>query len=316
MNERGKFFESAFWILGGICLYWEFQVLISAVRFREIELPLFGVCTQMESIIFLLSTAWIPLLLMHIALAGFQKVAWEKKGIKGPKLPGAIGDHTIPAALEAARVGLFIVLVWGTTLLHLFLTGRAFHHFRIIPSGNVQVMVDKHFLKRSQLLGFPLRTPDNKSWDKHYWWVNAERVESSEIPVRISLPSTVTGNSGASDPKSWKNLPDEKTQEKIGAANTAPAIVSPAQDKRDEIVYIDQFDKAYERTRVSALPFQPLLFLLEALGLFALTIIASINARRPWDPFTPTWNWMKTRPRAILVLFGHRSPPSPPIQTP
>lgn len=225
-----KFLATAFWTLGFFCLYWESQVFIAAVRFTDVDLPIFGKCTQMESIIFTLSSVWLPLGMLHMVLHAYQRLSHLNEDPR-PHFPGAIGERTVPFQLRVIRIAMFVALLIVPTLFYLFMTGRAFSHFKVVPTGNIEFnLAEKKALDPTRLIFYPRESLQNFPKNSALWWVNAERTEAREVV------------------KSPKRLPELKKD--TGSAPTAPAPSEVG----------EPYSLGYERVKVTALPLQPLLF--------------------------------------------------------
>jgi hypothetical protein len=186
------FLAAAFWAVGGFCVYWETLVLVAIHRFSEVDLPLIGKCSQVEAVIFTLSFFWAPLLVLHFVLHAFQRLEAEV-GSDRPRFPGAVGAEQVPAELKSIRVCLFVVLFLWPTGIHVFLTGRAFDHFQIIPSNMADKPTDQwRSTSGWKLLFFPCSRPDETAPTDTFWWVNGARAELREAwPDDINLQESL-----------------------------------------------------------------------------------------------------------------------------
>lgn len=246
------FLETSFWALGAFCFYWEGRVAVTALRFTTVDLPIFGPCSQMEAIVFTLCTIWVPLVLLHLTLHSFQRICRVDVSQR-PHLPGAIGENVVPRQLRYLRYLLFIVLVLVPTLLHFFLLGRAFDHFRIVPNGAIEdALVEKgRAIKPWDLVWNSKRIPDKSSEPAELWWVNAERSEWREVihPPQVLMDPTKKGGE----------------QGKPGGAAQLPEAEKPSLT-------------GYQRVRTTAFRMQPRLFVLSCLLLGISFVIAVCDA--------------------------------------
>ena len=97
------FLSAAFWAIGGFCVYWETLVFVAIHRFREVDLPIFGECSQVEAVIFTLSFFWAPLLVLHFVLHAFQRLEANVASDR-PRFPGTVGEKEVPTELKFIRV--------------------------------------------------------------------------------------------------------------------------------------------------------------------------------------------------------------------
>jgi len=182
-----KFLGAAFWGVGSFCVYWETQVFAAANRFSSVDLPIMGRCTEMEAVLFTLSLIWLPLLILHIIVHQHQRLGGER-----PCFPGAMGNLAVPIGLKWLRVLLFIALCLWPTFVHVFLTGRAFSHYVIVPSGFVKTTLDTcqwPAVRGPRLALYPMVRPKDAAWeiDGMRWWVN-KRQEWVEVKYATQDP--------------------------------------------------------------------------------------------------------------------------------
>jgi hypothetical protein len=176
-HEQSKFLGTAFWVVGGFCAYWETQVFSAAHRFGEVELPVFGKCFESEAVIFTLSLGWLPLLILHLIVLQHQRLGGARR-----RFPGVMANLKIPVGMKWIRGLLFVALCLWPTFVHVFLTGRAYDHYVIVPSGVINTEPDsaKWPAARSwKIAVYPLIRPP---WEKcgARWWVNT-RDEWTEV---------------------------------------------------------------------------------------------------------------------------------------
>ena len=176
-TARLKFLGTAYWIVGASCAYWQTQVFAAVHRFGEVELPFLGKCSESEAVIFTLSLGWLPLVILHLIAHQHQRLG----GVR-PRFPGVMGDLAIPAGMKWIRALLFVALCVWPTFAHIYLTGRAYDHYVIVPSGfvNAEPNSAKWPAARGWKIAlYPLVKP---AWEKSgaRWWANS-REEWAEV---------------------------------------------------------------------------------------------------------------------------------------
>ena len=175
-NPVATFLSTAFWAVGTFCAYWETKVFVAVHRFSEVDVAPLGTCSNLEAVIFTLSLAWLPLLILHIVVHQYQRTGPDER----PRFPGVIDDVEIPTGLKWVRALLFVALLLWPTFCHTFLTLRAFDHYGIIPSDVIKDKpVEEYAIQKAQLLVAPFSHPDKPEWNKSStaWWVNVSRTE-------------------------------------------------------------------------------------------------------------------------------------------
>jgi hypothetical protein len=184
-----NFLGAAFWGVGAFCAYWQTQVFIAALRFGEVNLPVVGRCSEMEAVIFTLTFGWLPLLILHLIVRQHQRLSGAR-----PRFPGAMGGLIIPADLRWLRVLPFLALCLWPTFVHIFLTGRAFSHYMIVPSGFINSTLDASqwpTVSGWRLGFYPWILPADRAWEVGgaRWWVNT-REEWVEVKrgAQAALP--------------------------------------------------------------------------------------------------------------------------------
>jgi len=188
-DEQSKFLSTAFWVVGAFCAYCETQVFAAAHRFGEVELPIFGKCFESEAVIFTLSLGWLPLVILHLIAHQHQRLGGAR-----PRFPGVMGDLEIPSGMKWIRALLFVALCMWPTFAHVFLTGRAYTHYAIVPSGVVNKELDsaKWPAVRGWMLAvYPFVTPDRNNGDARWWvnlreeWADVHRAERHDSAYEV-----------------------------------------------------------------------------------------------------------------------------------
>lgn len=142
-RELRKFFPTAYWAIGGLCFYWATVIISGLLRpEQEMELPIIGKCGSGEAIIFTLTFLWPVLLIAHLLVYGYQRVA--AKGSFSAQFPGVLGDQEIPKTLRAVRVVLFAIFIVWPTVVYAVLAVRSFTHMGIALKVGDQVPVWKN----------------------------------------------------------------------------------------------------------------------------------------------------------------------------
>ena len=200
-EEMRNFFSWAYWIVGGLCFYWETLVIVALLRpEQELELSLLGKCSSGEAIIFTLTFFWPVLLVAHLLVYGHQSYSGTKKF--SAQFPGVLGEKELPLALSSLRVVLFTILIVWPTAVHTVLAVRSFTHMGIalkvgdevhirkdapfIKDANGKEVVNYVWYRGKSLLGslsLPPELADEKSPDWRWLhWRDATPAEEKSAP--------------------------------------------------------------------------------------------------------------------------------------
>lgn len=220
-RELRKFFPTAYWAIGGLCFYWATVIITGLLRpEQELELPIIGKCGSGEAIIFTLTFLWPVLLIGHLLVYGYQRVA--AKGSLSGQFPGVLGDQEIPKSLRLLRVGLFVIFIVWPTVVYATLAVRSFTHMWIVLKVGDQVHIrqDAPMIKNAEgrmvgnyvryqkwdLLGslkLPNEFPKGKrpDWRWLHWRDEDPKDEKTTIELKLSDTTGKAVALAVTDPK-------------------------------------------------------------------------------------------------------------------